>query len=458
MTEISEGISLIAGPSFDIDLSSIDKFHPIHYSRRLFFFRCPSNADFNKQLAFLKTGLGALLRRCPILGGTISPLSNQSCTIIQGPGIELLVKNLQTVLPSFSALEASNFPLLPYEDLVPVPKDLEHDQPFPALRIQFSAIDGGSILTFAASHSAADGSGVDELIRILTEETKAAQEDVTSVKIGLESSTIAIGLDRSVLSNLTSDVEFSINDHPAYKLNKPSPEEAIPEALHPFAAIALEAPILLRISSPNLARLKLDATPPGGQISTHDALSALIWRSCILIRSRRSPSPHATDLVTKFFMPSDARKQLGLPQNYVGNSVYQLFASLPLSVVLSSSGLQDCAGAVRKSIIAATPAVVRSFMAFYNNKVEDPTSIGWQFTAPFALKIGVAMGSSWKSSEVMYANWGEAFGDVIRYRVPANIGNLVLPRLPDGGAEVVVSVMPREMDTLKGAECFGKYL
>jgi hypothetical protein len=33
-----------------------------------------------------------------------------------------------------------------------------------------------------------------------------------------------------------------------------------------------------------------------------------------------------------------------------------------------------------------------------------------------------------------------------------------MPKLPDGSAEVIVAVMPEEVETLKGVEGFGKYL
>lgn len=65
---------------------------------------------------------------------------------------------------------------------------------------------------------------------------------------------------------------------------------------------------------------------------------------------------------------------------------------------------------------------------------------------------------TYRSGNAMYAYWGEAFGSVASYRYPASGGNCIFPRLPSGGAEVVVSVMPEEVETLKGVEYFGKYL
>src|SRR5580704_14185993 len=100
---------LIPGPSFHIDLAALDARHPVHYSRRLLIFRCASAAQRDAQLAALKTALQALLLRCPILGGTIVPLPPDKAkegkedwrTIVPGQGIELIVRDLRTVMVSF---------------------------------------------------------------------------------------------------------------------------------------------------------------------------------------------------------------------------------------------------------------------------------------------------------------------------------------------------------------------
>lgn len=94
-------------------------------------------------------------------------------TIVPGQGVELIVRDLSSVMVSFEELEAAEFPAedLPYDLLVPVPQDLGNDRPFAACKVQFGAIAGGTILTFAMSHSVADGSATNELMRILSEET-----------------------------------------------------------------------------------------------------------------------------------------------------------------------------------------------------------------------------------------------------------------------------------------------
>jgi trichothecene 3-O-acetyltransferase len=154
-------------------------------------------------------------------------------------------------------------------------------------------------------------------------------------------------------------------------------------------------------------------------------------------------------------MPSDARRHLNLPQPYVGNAVYQLTASLTLGTLLSPSGLQHAASTIRRAITSVTPTLVSSLLAKTNERWID-----WQFVNSYST-TGVGMGTDWTSGLLYGKDWGEAIGPLVRYRYPGVVGdaiNCVMPKLPDGGAEVVVSIMPEEVEILKGIEGFGKYL
>jgi len=463
----------IPGPSFHVDLPPIDARHMFHFSRRLLIFRCTSSAQRDAQLAAFKTGIHALLQRCPILGGVVTPLPPDAAsedkkdwrTIVPDRGIELVVKDLRgSAIPSFEELEAANFPPLhfPWDLLMPIPQDLSNERPHAACKLQFSAIEGGTILTFAMSHCVSDGGGTDEWTRILIEETRLAQEDSTENRAKIE----VVGLDRSVLCNMRSDVEFNIHDHPAYRFKTPPAAETAPEpapsTVNVFGATSAKIPVLLRLSPAGLAQLKADATTPGAPpISTHDALCSLMWRTILLIRSRRSPAAQAVppSTISNLFMPSNARRYLpALPSPYIGNAVYQIIAALDLGTLLSPSGLQRAALQVRAAITSVTTARVQSYMAFLTDLTAS-RDIDYQFMNGTTDTTGYAMGTCLGSGEAMYgSDWGKAFGKMERFRLIGEPGNVVLPRLPDGSAEVVVAVMPEEVGVLKGAEGFGKYL
>ncbi|EXJ64519.1 hypothetical protein A1O7_00855 [Cladophialophora yegresii CBS 114405] len=461
---VTDETMVFSGPPFHVDLAALDALHPIHYSRRLLIFRCTSPAQHDAQLSALKTASKELVQRCPILGGIVAPLPLEEGkdvedpnwrTILPGDGMELVVKDLRHALPSFEELQTEAFPVdkLPYSLLVPVPQDIGNDRPFAACKLQYTAIEGGSILTWAMSHSVADGSGNNELMRILAEETRLAQnhsKEGTSRNAapGLSPT----GLDRSVMRHITSDAPFRIEDHPGYIAN--APDQPPP---HPYEASSAEVSVLLHIPASRVAQLKADAQQPhSAPISTHDAIGALIWRSVILIRSRRSASaqsiPPSTEV--KLFMPSDARRHLHIPDSYFGNAVYQLSASLSLGKLLSpTTGLQEAASAIRATINAVTPEKVRSLLGRTNQDWVD-----WAFLDSYTT-TGVPMGTDWTSFGLYEHDWGKAFGRVTRFRYPGDEGSTcILPKLADGSAEVMVAVMENEVEVLKGEECFGRYL
>jgi trichothecene 3-O-acetyltransferase len=462
---------LISGPLFHIDLAGLDAFHPVHYSSRLMIFQCTSSAQRDAQLTAFKSGLQALVNRCPMLGGIVVPLPPDEAkngkedwrTIVPDKGMELVVRDLRTKLSSFDELEAAGFAALqlPYDLLTTVPRNIGNDRPYNAFKVQFSAIEGGSIITVSLSHSVGDGSGTNELTRALAEETKLAQTSSGGTTTSGVLPEAAAMMDRSALRKLKSGSPFDIKDHPAYRWDYPpsanfsQPKKASP---HPFAASAPETAVLLHISPASLEKLKADATAPDAPfISTHDAIAALIWRSTLLIRSRRSTAAQNLPPSTlgSVFLPSDARRHLKLTESYIGNCVYQLTATLDLGTLLSPSGLKHAASAIRRAISAVTPEKVSSLLAMTNEKWPH-----WGFMESYAT-TGVAMGTDWTSGMLYAQDWGDAFGPLIRYRYPGAVGSAgccILPKLPDGSAELTVGIMPEEETVLRSAECFGPYI
>jgi hypothetical protein len=449
---------LLPGPPFKIDLSNLDACHPVHYSRRLLIFRCTTEEQRDGQVRALKKGLKALVLRCPILAGIMSPLppdisknhAEEWRTIIPGPGLELVIRDLRKKMPSFEELEKGAFQpgKLPYDKLVPVPKNVGSEGP--VCKVQFSAIEGGTILAWAMSHCVADGGGNNELLGILAEEIRLAGEGGDN---GIQRE--VVGFDRSGVRDVKSEMKFNIEEHPGYRLKPPPTSPSEQQDIHPFKATALEIPLLFSISPTALIQLKIDATPSGeAWISTHDAISALLWCTQILIRRQRSPAalslPDST--LCSIYMPSDARRALNLPSSYIGNVTYQLSATLTLSTLLSPTGLQHAALAIRQAISAAIPEKVESLFAQTRDEWVD-----WAFLSSYDT-TGVAMGTGWTSGGLYGLDWGNMFGKMVKYRFPDEGFNNVMPKLPDGGAEMMVLVMAEEVEVLKGIECFMKYV
>lgn len=452
---------LFPGPDFEVDLPRIDACHPVYYARRLLIFRCISDEQRDAQLSGLKRGLKALIQRCPLLAGKLSRLPPDKAstqvdewrTIVPGEGLGFSVRDLREKLPTFAALEKENFPptQLKYNLLVPIPKDVGSEGP--ACRIQYSAIEGGAILCWAMSHSVGDGGANNELIRVLAEEIKLASES----RDEQNGDQRVLSLDRGAVIDVKSDIPFQVEEHPGYRARPPppTPDEASERANHPFRATKPEIPLIFTIPPISLERLKKDATPPApAWISTHDALVALIWRTQIRLHRQRSPAAQAlpNTTLTTFYMPSDARKALSLPSAYIGNAIYQLSATLPLSTLLSENGLQSAALAIRHAIASATPEKVKSYYAKMGEEWVE-----WAFLSSYDT-TGVAMGTAWTSGAIYDFDWGEHFGKMVSYRMPDEASNIVLPKLRNGGAEIALGVMPDEVEKLRAMGEFMEYV
>lgn len=330
-----------------------------------------------------------------------------------------------------------------------------------ACKVQVSAIEGGSILSWVVSHRVCDGSGTNELMRMLSSFVKSASSSSELRKDeageGQDGEKELVGMDRTLLRDITSTIPFKIEEHPAYNLPSPSPtttNSTQQQKPHPFTAPHPEKSILLHLSPTALTRLKADASAH----STHDALLSLIWTTTMSLRSQRSPNTPTTDIETKIFFPSDARHHLGLPQSYIGNSVYQLTASLPLSVLLGDDGLRAGAAAIREAIRGVSSERVGCYMA----RLKEKGWLDWGFMQG-TNSVNVALGTDWTSGGLYELDFGDAWGGkgVVRFRYPGDEGAFccMFPKLRDGSAEFEFACLPgEEEEFVRGEKGCGKYL
>jgi hypothetical protein len=428
----------IPGPNFDIDLSALDALHPVHFSRRLLIFRSESDRQTQQQLQSLELGLRRLVAQCPVLGGLVVTTGGVHAIRHQDAGLGLIIRDLRSEMPTYRALEQRNFApsLLPYDDLVPVPLQIGKSSTAPACMVQFSVIDGGSIVTWAMSHSVADGRGTDILLKLLSENVRLAQ---TSSKDFLSDGVPEwVGIDRSAIKNFRSDVPFDVAHHAAYSagLTPPAtPPAAETDTMPPSPSLAT---IVVALSRAGLERLKKACQPEEelGWISSHDAICALLWRTHVLTSGDTGKNEEST----RIFFPSDARQKLGLDKEWVPNAVYQVTASVSLADMREMEdvkALRMAASAVRTALSSINSEDVKS----YFQHLETVGWVDWGFLA--MTPVDFAMGTDW-SSEVYADDWGEAFGALRSWRYPSEPGSIrmgaILPKRPDGSAEVMLTV------------------
>jgi hypothetical protein len=157
------------------------------------------------------------------------------------------------------------------------------DKPVDVCRLRVSFIEGGMILAVQIAHTACDGRGITEAIRVLARETAKAQGLVVETlildgnKSGHDVFDEAYSFDRTSLVN-GGELEGLIENHPCWT-RKP---------IRPGGSFSI-AKLICRtfyISAKSLQDLEklvsISTVPETLRLSTHDAVASLLWRSIIL--------------------------------------------------------------------------------------------------------------------------------------------------------------------------------
>lgn len=127
--------------------------------------------------------------------------------------------------------------------------------------------------------------------------------------------------------------------------------------------------------------LKLAASTPTHPVSTHDALSALMWRTLMHARhasgalSHPSPKTNTPPTESTYTLPHNARRHVGLPSAWVGNACYFISATLPISTILSPSNqsLPIMAESIRAALNAVDGDIVGGLMHLRKECTYDVT-------------------------------------------------------------------------------------
>lgn len=143
--------------------------------------------------------------------------------------------------------------------------------------------------------------------------------------------------------------------------------------------------------------------------------------------------------------------------------VYYITCKMPLRQLLKPDSLPIAAKMIRTELEARNGELV----AGYHSLVKSLPSLG-QMTfgwIPRVTTTAYVMGSSWKADQMYGADWGSAFGPVIRFRSP-DVGffgvfqglTFVCPRLPGSGtAEFQTWLEPAGWKSLQEDRLFSRF-
>lgn len=486
--------TFIQGPEPRLDLAYSDVWLPGLYSRRILCFELPSGSSHARAIEIIKRGLQSLVDGTPELGGQIVVLPPENGYIVPWKGmrphkgIEFIVKDLTRTFHSYRELEDMGFHITLFKDqiLVPVQVTIQPD-PNAEMLVQVNLIDGGLLLSVCLCHSLTDGNGMNAVMIALGEQCRLAAQssDALTPK--------KMKVDRTTLLQATGS-KTDLRDHPAYGFHKgafvppaatvdsqnddsekeshqrPDNNAVTKEEIEQqVEKLTITGPTdkpksekqvrTYHISASSSSSLKSAASDGASNISTHDAIGALLWRTLIVARHKAGLLEN--DKICTYTIPHNARRYLGLPKDWVGNCCYFISASFPVSEIIAPGSLPKMASAIRAALSAVNSDVVGGLMQLRKPCTYDIT---WaplaEVNEPWTLMM-----TSFYHSELFGIDFGAALGRVKHFTTSDEgaMGGFrstgfVGPKLPDLSCDVSVGLNEEEYELVMGDELWRKYM
>ncbi|KAH7100136.1 transferase family-domain-containing protein [Auriculariales sp. MPI-PUGE-AT-0066] len=369
----------------------------------------------------LRTALAQVLERAPFVAGTVQSIPEAGSNTPSGwhhvaapyDGVDevFTVHDLRDTPQSldYAAWKTRGCPVSEVVGFCARPPTLV-PPPAPVTRIRLTIVSGGCFLSTSIHHAAIDGAGLARVVQAWAAACRGEHVDLSRAEI---------------------------KKHHAYIL-----APAVP-----FPAQPLEATAQFAFPAAALAKLKARASenlPAGSWISTHDAVTALLWTRISRAIGRDAGVNVATNARARFSPP--------LPETYAGNAVYFARAgpieahrqpNTDLDIPLSTAAL-----AVREAV----QAIKSEHLASIAQLVSRHTPLLEAHAAP----DGPVAVSSWVSQGFHSFDWGESTFPGLkapqcdRVLAPKWIRPrlcLILPQRP-GYMDVVVGLQQSHMDKL----------
>jgi hypothetical protein len=458
----NKGEFFFKGPDFNFDFAINDAFIFNLYSYRILVFKIDSPSGHSATTEALKIALQKVVERCPPLGGVVVSTENKLGQqhgwkeVLPGPGIKLVVRDLREKL-DYQDLEDKDFPPEAFkcEETVPISPAPIMEGKAPGSVFQYTWIKGGALLSVGIDHPITDGNGMNLIMSMIAEECKQVSSGAD--KNGTPQKKI-IGTDRSIVRALEGKNYTKAEDHQSYTfLDTPPSHEEEQDGPEPNIPM-----FMFQITPSKLFDLKQAANTLNSRVSTHDAICALTWRSVMLSRYKAGTITNLDEEV-ELHIPTDVRRFIGLETDYVGNAVYFLSCKIILSQLLEPTSLPKVATMIRSALESRS----RELIAGYHSLVKSLPDLGQVIIRGIEHihTTAFCIGTSWKADQMYGADWGNAFGPVMRFRSP-DVGffgvfkglNFICPRVQgEGPAEFQTWLEPEGWEALKRDELFGRF-
>ncbi|KAM0699427.1 hypothetical protein Q7P36_000429 [Cladosporium allicinum] len=436
-----------------VQLSPIDNFeerkHVVRYVIQ--FPPCVCTTNHEEIHARLQEGLSKTRALIPFIGGTIVSCDDDRNSVMldigDGRDIDLGCEDLSDPYNKDSAPALINksldtaMDIHGYNPMRISPPDLipEGRLPTPVFAAKITFTDTGILLVAGVHHASCDGAGFAAIMKLWASQIHGVGKTrAPGVSLRM--------FDRTAITALRSNSIPSIDRYPGLMVVNELPEahEELPGA----------ETCVFRFSRESLRGLKQTASPDHPSmpwISTHDALSALLW-ICVS-KARRIPIRHDTSdklVVSMLSVAVDGRNRLSpdVSSEYLGNASLNCPVRLTVESLLSAQwSLYYTAYAIRSALsdfgarsFAETMALIES-IPIGCLKRSYSTIRGPDFAI-----------TSWAKMGLYEQSWGPHLGKPAHVRaiVDGVMGwAAILPERSDGSLEVMIVLEPQAMERLK---------
>ncbi|KAK7927470.1 hypothetical protein PG985_004468 [Apiospora marii] len=353
----------------------------------------------------------------------------------------------------------------------------------PVFRARLSLVEGGFILGVAIHHSTTDITGFGALLKVWAANCRRLRDgggdvDPTKLKDGLVNAAM---LNRAAVRELglgvaDSDMPKTIPSVLFFQDGEPVPKPATTKPQPVFMTA------IFRFSSDSLTEIKalaMDWLPSVAAdvpwVSTGDVLTALLWSAVVAAEGPppSTPSSHDDATSSTISIPVNfrARCEPPLSPDYLGAAFGRAAVSAPIHELVSMAALSNYPAGDRQqkkqaevdiaekaTLLAKTAAAIRRAITDQVNARRIRAAVAYTTSRPdiAAMKRRPAEGIfmvSWADQGICALDWGCAeVGrcDAVRLgKMPGRRYPIVLPRLQDGGLEVIVSLETAAMERFR---------
>ncbi|KAJ9149250.1 Enoyl-hydratase isomerase family [Pleurostoma richardsiae] len=436
------------------ELTALERVGPRGYLRYVFPMRLTDDYVIDEVAKVLRDGYETTCRRIAIMAceAVPDPDAKQAGVLkVQklpdGEFGDVLVKDLREpgAYPfTYAELKAKHFAVSAFDGdkllrcgIWPLP-----GQRVPISLAQANFIRGGVLLTWCVLHMVGDGNTYLTWTKVWAEECRRRQGLEITKPFVIDDAMVA---DRERVMKPSGGNKGRVEDHPEYTVLPFTPVGPPPQMLS-----TTHRGQVFYFSPASLAVLKAEASPtnatkPTDQawISSHDAFSALVWRTTVAIQSPIESLDDGDDPVSVFNIAVDGRQRTDPPvhPNTLGCWLEYVSVSAPVRQILGTHSLADLAVAVRKEMLLRLNNQFTDDVVALVDQLEDVNRL--VPTAFFDLLGKNCVLTSWATFELYDVEWGPMLGGRIEAVRCPNNGILpgcqvILPTLPDGGIELLV--------------------